>query len=166
MTSPPYPPVTNSAYSRSFVLSMIGLTFLMFFCAAGFIAYRWLITTEPSALLIVQAPNLLSGAKISVRSVEDSTSRTAIVGERNYFSVPFYLDPGSYTIQITLDDKDIYKADFTLRHFEHQAPEHHRLIASRRFSSAMGIADCRVGIAERCWRRAQNSAIRNPDFAI
>ena len=96
----------------------VGLTIMLFFCAAGFIAYRWLITTEPSALLIVETPNLLSGAKIFVQSVEDSTSQTAIVGDRNYFTIPFHLDPGSYTIQITLGDKDVYKADFSLRHNE------------------------------------------------
>jgi hypothetical protein len=117
-TAQPPAPVPPSIYSRTFVLGSILLSILLFFCAASFIAYRWLITTEPSALLIVDANQLLQGATVSVKSTEEEDTKSQTVGVGNRFSVPFYLDPGTYTLSIRLRETNIYTGEFTLRHNE------------------------------------------------
>ena len=116
MTAPPQPFAPSlTALSRRFVVSMIVLAFLLFAAAASFIGYRWFTTAEPpNTVLLVEVPNLLDGGVITVKSTDIPQTYTATIGGSTGYSIPFHIEPGAYTVSITLRDREIYKTDFTL----------------------------------------------------
>jgi len=97
----PIAPQPHPDTTRRFVVSMIVLTIALFLLAVGMLAYRWLTTTEPTTLLVIEGSPALIGAEASVQGVDDKTPHKSIFGEGERFALPFYLDPGTYTIKIT-----------------------------------------------------------------
>ena len=83
-----------------FVGAMIVLTIIIFLIAVALLALQWLRTTEPAAELLIYGNQALTGAKASVRSVDESTPYTSVFGSGGRFTLPFYLDPGSYIVQV------------------------------------------------------------------
>ena len=113
-TTPTAPPPAVDPSGR-FVVSMIVLTILLFLLAVGMLAYRWMVTTEPTALLVIDGSEALAGAEASVQAVEDKIDHKSIFGEGDRYSLPFYLDPGVYTVKITRNGEVLDQREVTLQ---------------------------------------------------
>jgi hypothetical protein len=90
-----------------FVGAMIVLTILIFFLAVGLLAFKWLHTNEPAAELLIFGSDTMAGAQASVRSVDETTPYTSTFGAGGRFTLPFYLDPGSYIVRVTAKEGDL-----------------------------------------------------------
>jgi hypothetical protein len=113
--SAPLSPAPAIDPSGRFVVSMIVLTVVLFLLAVGMLAYRWMITTEPTALLVIDGSEALSGAEASVTGVDDKVERKSVFGEGDRFSLPFYLDAGAYTVKITRNGEILDQREVTLQ---------------------------------------------------
>src|ERR1051326_1610030 len=95
---------------------MIVLAIAVFVISVSLLAYRWLVTTEPSCLLIVEGDASLTGAQVSVESLDLLQNQKGMIGEGDRFNHSFYLDPGSYTVHVTLSGTKVFPdSDITLR---------------------------------------------------
>ena len=104
----------ESAVTRRFVILMITLAIVLFLVAVALIAYRWLITSEPTTELIIEGNEALAGAEASVKEVNESTGHQAKFGEGGRLAIPFYLDPGAYIVRVTRDGEVLYQAEQTV----------------------------------------------------
>ncbi|HEX8523089.1 MAG TPA: hypothetical protein VF669_12600 [Tepidisphaeraceae bacterium] len=117
MTEPTTPPAESGlAASPRFVRFSILLTLLLFMATVALIGYRWMVTNEPSAILIIDGSSALNGAEIEVQSLDEPTKFKVAFGEADRISMPFYLDPGAYLVRITRDGQLLMDArEITLR---------------------------------------------------
>jgi hypothetical protein len=110
-------PLTTSAEAppprRALVLLMILATAALFVGLFAVLYFKWAGAQEPSSALVVTTTPAFNGAEIVVEGVALPKAYRVRVDARRK-SIPFYLDRGSYTLRITLDDQPIYSYDFIL----------------------------------------------------
>src|SRR3954453_13699695 len=104
MTEPSTPPARPAhpahAERKFLVLVAMFLAGCLFVGTAGLLYYRWWTSTEPSTAVIVTAGENLRGAEGTVEGLGLSKPHRAILGERERFALPFFLDPGIYTVRL------------------------------------------------------------------
>jgi hypothetical protein len=115
-TAPPTAPAEASPPPprRALVLLMILTTAALFVGLFAVLYLKWAGAQEPSSALVVTATPAFDGAEIVVEGVALPKPYRVRVDARRRKSIPFYLDRGSYTLRITLDDQPIYSYDFIL----------------------------------------------------
>lgn len=116
--SPPSTPETRHAGHlgdrRTFVLVMIAIAILLFVATEGLLYYRWATMNEPTCILIIDAAEPLRGAVVSVDGVMLAAAHKVVIGDHDRFAIPFYLEPGRYTIKIKMNDTDLFHAEVDL----------------------------------------------------
>lgn len=93
--------------SPRFVRFSIFLASLLFFTAAAVIGWRWFNTNPPSMELIIDGSNNLDGAEVEVESADEPMHAKAVFGEGERYSLPFYVEPGAYTIKVTRNGEEL-----------------------------------------------------------
>ncbi len=106
--------LSSTEASGRLVAFFIVLTFILFFAAASVIAYHWFTTSEPNSVLIIQASHPLAGARVQVKGIDFPVEYDSVIGEGDRYTLPFYLDAGSYTLRITKDDKTLIDREINL----------------------------------------------------
>jgi hypothetical protein len=96
---------------RAFVRVWIALAVIFFLGALLMIAYRWMVTEEPSSVLIIDASPALKGAEAQVKRADQLEPYKSTFGDELGFSLPFYLDPGTYEVRIMMNGEKIAQAD-------------------------------------------------------
>ena len=107
MNEPSAPPPTSpppQPERRNFIRTMIVMAALLFIANEALLYYRWVTMSEPSCVLIIDAGPSLSGAEITVDSVELSRPLRATIGVNERFSIPFYLNAGDYTVKVKVKE--------------------------------------------------------------
>ena len=99
---------------RSFVLTMIAMAVLLFVATEALLYFRWATMTEPTCLLIVDAGEPTRGAQIEVDGVMLSQPHKVVIGDHDRYSIPFYLEPGQYTVKILMNDEPFFHTDVQL----------------------------------------------------
>ncbi len=97
------------------VLFMILATAVLFIALFAVLYFRWARSQEPSSVMIVEATPAFDGAEIVVDGIALPAPYRVTVGTRASREIPFYLDRGSYTLQVMQGEKTIYAADFPLQ---------------------------------------------------
>jgi hypothetical protein len=111
---PADPPKPRDRGDRGpFVISMIGLAALLFVCTEGLLYYRWATMIEPTHVLIVETSELLKGAEITVSGVTIQPYKVT-VGAGGRYAIPFYVEPGHYSIKVTQNDQSLFEAEVDL----------------------------------------------------
>jgi hypothetical protein len=90
------------------------LAVLLFVATEGLLYYRWATTNEPTCVLVIDAGVPLRGAEIRVSGPRLPEPYTAIIGDKDRFSLPFYLEPDRYTVTITRDGKKLLEGQVEL----------------------------------------------------
>jgi hypothetical protein len=100
------PPVPAKRDRRTFVITMIALLFV---ATESLLYVRWATMTEPTAVLVVQCGEQLRGAEITVDGVTVPLPQPYkfVVGTGGRYSIPFFLEPGQYTVKITQNDQTL-----------------------------------------------------------
>ena len=109
-------PTTPSPSGRQArVIFMIGCAIALFIFAAAVLYVRWASMTEPTCVIVVDATPALRDAKVKVDGVTlINGALTATIGSDNRYSIPFYLDAGEYTVEVTLSDRLLYRKKVAL----------------------------------------------------
>ncbi len=106
---PPLPPPR-----RPLVGVMIGLTVLLFVVTSGLLYYRWITMVEPTCVLIVETSPQLRGAEVRVDGVQLTRPHTVVMGSGERFAIPFYLEPGDYSVRITMHGVTLLESEVHL----------------------------------------------------
>jgi hypothetical protein len=110
----PDAPAEGRKDRRLFVSLMILTTVLIFIAAEGLLFYRWATITEPSSILEVIGSDDLRGAEVSVSGLGLLQPHRAVIGQGERLALPFYLDPGSYTVSVEMNGQTIYQVELAL----------------------------------------------------
>ena len=87
----------------------IAAAIVLFMLTTAILYYRWATMTEPSCVLVVQTSPALRDAIVKVDGPSlISGALKATVGASGRYTIPFYLDPGEYTVDIILNDEPQY----------------------------------------------------------
>jgi len=97
----------------------IALASIVFVAAAGLLYVRWATMHEPTCIFIVQAPNSMRGAEVTVDGVKLLRPHTTMIGAGERFAIPFYLDYGTYSVRISMNDATLFERELT---FDHDKP--------------------------------------------
>jgi hypothetical protein len=111
---------------RTFVLLMIVVTALLFAGMLSLLFYRWASLREPSSVIVVEGTPRFKGVEVTVEGVALDAPYTATFSPDREYQLPFYLEPGVYTIRLTLDGKTLLETDFQMGRREGK-----RLVLSR-----------------------------------
>jgi hypothetical protein len=87
---------------------MIALTVLLFIVTSGLLYYRWVTMVEPTCVLIVETAPSLRGAEVQVDGLTLPKPHKVIIGSGERFALPFYLEPGEYSVQVTMAGNTLY----------------------------------------------------------
>jgi hypothetical protein len=90
---------------------MIAAAWVVFLAAAAVLYWQWASTNEPNCVIVIDAAPPLKGARIVVDSDLLVHPLKATVGESDRYSLPFYVDPGRYTIKITMQGDVLYESE-------------------------------------------------------
>jgi hypothetical protein len=90
---------------------MIAAAWLLFLAAAAVLYWHWASTNEPNCVIVIDAAPPLKGAQIVVDSDLLVHPLKAKVGDNDRYSLPFYVDPGRYTIRITLHGDVLHETE-------------------------------------------------------
>jgi hypothetical protein len=96
----------------SFVRVMTAVIIALVLAAMTTIFWRSFILHEPSSAVIVVGDQTLDGAEIVVHG--GTHDLIASLDADNGFSTPILLDPGRYSMEVTLGNHVIMKTDFTV----------------------------------------------------
>jgi hypothetical protein len=104
----------GASVGRAFVRLWIAVAVLIFLGAIALIAYRWLVTEEPSSVLILDGSPALRGAEAQVQRPDQLEPFKSVFGDPVGFSLPFYLDPGTYQVRVMMNGEQIFQTEVTL----------------------------------------------------
>jgi hypothetical protein len=102
------------AERRSFVVTMIAMAVLLFVATEALLYFRWATMTEPTCLLIIDTAEPARGAEIEVDGVMLSQPHKVVLGDHDRFSIPFYLEPGQYTVKLLMNNEPFFHTDVQL----------------------------------------------------
>jgi len=103
---------------RRWVPTMIALAVLLFLATEALLYYRWATMNEPTCVLIVDGAAPLRGAQVTVNAPRLPKPYTATLGEGERFTLPFYLEPDTYTVTLTLRGTTLYERQVELTNRE------------------------------------------------
>lgn len=93
----------------------ITLAALLFVGTAGLLYLRWATMSEPRCVLIVDASVALRGAAVTVDGVGLPQPHVGTIGVGERFSLPFYLNYGTYSVAVAMPDQEPFvSAEVTL----------------------------------------------------
>jgi hypothetical protein len=101
-------PLPADAPRRALVLFFILATAAIFVTLFAVLYYRWSGAEEPSSVIVVATTPAFEGAEITVTGGTLPKPYVVKVPDRSSRSLPFYVDPGVYTITVSRDGKTIY----------------------------------------------------------
>jgi hypothetical protein len=103
--SPPDPsPAEHSTHDRRmFIGTMIALATVLFLITSGVLYVRWATMNEPNCVIVIKASPSLKGAEVTVDNIMFTQPLKVTIGEKDRYSIPFYVDPGDYDVTIRLD---------------------------------------------------------------
>lgn len=111
----PEPLDSVPAPRKSRIMIPIAAAIVLFLLTTSILYYRWATMTEPSCVLVIQTSQAMRDAKIKVDGLSlIGGPLKATVGESGRYAIPFYLDPGEYTVDITFNDERQYHGKVTL----------------------------------------------------
>ena len=96
------------------VTVLIAAASLLFLLTATVLYYHWATTRDPSGVIIVNAGEQLRGAEVIVDGPLLSEPLKGTVGDKNRFSLPFYVDAGTYSISIRFGEQMLYDRDISV----------------------------------------------------
>ena len=106
------PPETSHPRERRLAVGIgIALAALVFVAAAGLLYLRWATMREPTCIFIVEASPSLRGAEVTVDGVKLVRAHKSTIGAGERFSIPFYLDYGTYSVRVTMNDAVVFESD-------------------------------------------------------
>jgi hypothetical protein len=95
---------------------MIVCAIVLFLVTSAILFVRWAKMTEPTSVLVIDASPAWRDAKIKVDGVTlIGGALTATIGSDDRYSIPFFLDPGEYTVEVTLNDELQYQRKIRLQ---------------------------------------------------
>ena len=99
---------------RAFVLAAIAAAFVLFLLAEGILYWRWATVNEPTCVLIVEASAALRGAEVTVDSPGLTTPHKVTIGAGGRYAIPFYVQHGTYSVEVKLGDTEVYRSEVAL----------------------------------------------------
>jgi hypothetical protein len=94
---------------------MIAIAALLFIANETLLYYRWATMIEPTCVIVVDAGTQLKGATIEVKGVL-TEPRKVTIGEGDRYTIPIYVEPGEYTLQVTQNDEKLLEVPVTFNH--------------------------------------------------
>lgn len=110
-TSSPSPPPRNGRQGR--IYFYITAAAVLFLITEALLYYRWSTMTEPSCVLVIDASPTLKDVQITVTGALTPPLK-ATIGESDRYAIPFYLDPGTYEVKLSLQDDQFFESRVTL----------------------------------------------------
>ena len=113
-SSQPFDPASahhGNQARRPFIVAMILIAGLLFIATEVLLYYRWATMTEPTCVLIVETAGPLKGAQVVVDGIMLAQPHKVTVGEKDRYSLPFYVEPGRYTVKVTQNDQVLFERD-------------------------------------------------------
>lgn len=114
MPNPSESPVVKRHERGPFVVCMIALAFILFVAAEVLLYYRWATVTEPTCVLIIDAAEPLKGWDLIVDGFTLAAPYKTTIGAGGRYALPFYVEPGEYTVKIQRDGEMIYREKIPL----------------------------------------------------
>jgi hypothetical protein len=99
---------------RPFIFTMIAIAGLLFVATEALLYYRWATMSEPNSVLLVNAGAALKDAEISVDSIELAKPLRATVGVNDRYSIPFYVNPGTYDVRLKMAGEEQFHGSITV----------------------------------------------------
>jgi len=99
---------------RRWVPLLITLAVVLFVATESLLYYRWATMNEPTCVLIVDTAPPVRGAEVAVNSPRLHKPYTAIAGEGDRFSLPFYLEPDRYTVTVSFAGSKLFEGQVEL----------------------------------------------------
>ena len=101
---------------KPFVISMIALAVLLFASTEVLLYYRWATMIEPTCLLIIDLGEPMRGGQIIVDGITlaGRGPHKIVVGDHDRFSIPFYLEPGRYTVKVMMNQDVLFQTEVEL----------------------------------------------------
>ena len=93
---------------------MILAAVALFIVTQGLLYFRWATMREPSCVLIVETGDPLRGGEIEVTGPWSRQPYTVEIGSGGRYSLPFYLEPGRYTVRVRQHGQTLFEGDVTL----------------------------------------------------
>jgi hypothetical protein len=87
---------------------MILIAVLLFVATEILLYYRWATMIEPTCVLVLYTGPQLKGAQVVVDGVLLPQPHKLIVGEGDRYALPFYVEPGLYTIKVKQNDQIVF----------------------------------------------------------
>ena len=110
-TSSPPPPQSSGRQARIYFYILAAA--VLFLIAEALLYYRWSTMTEPSCVLVIDASPTLKDVQIIVSGALTSPLK-ATIGESDRYAIPFYLDPGTYEVKLSLHDDQFFESRVSL----------------------------------------------------
>jgi hypothetical protein len=106
---------TVTTERKIFVRLAMAAAGLVFVLTAGILYYRWASTVEPTTMVVVIGDESLRGVEVIVEGLGITQPYHAVFGERERFILPFYLDPGSYTVRVLRGDRVLFEKNVVVQ---------------------------------------------------
>lgn len=112
--APPSPP-PPAPERRVAVRAAIVVACAMFAAAGGLLYYRWVTMHEPNCVLVVETSPQLRGGQVIVDGVGLTAPHKAEIGVSDRYVLPFYLNPGEYTVRVDVDHETVVTTPVAMR---------------------------------------------------
>jgi hypothetical protein len=97
------PPPQAGAARHLRVFIFIAAAAILFLITEALLYYRWSTTAEPSCVLVIDASPALKDVEITVSGALTPPLK-ATIGQSDRYAIPFYVEPGTYEVKLTLQD--------------------------------------------------------------
>lgn len=110
-SSPEHPQTTER---HTMVIAIIVCAVLLFLGTAGLLYFRWATMIEPTCVLVVDGGPKLRGAEVFVDGLGLPQPHKSTIGIGDRLALPFFLEPGQYTVRVTMNGNELLKTDVIL----------------------------------------------------
>ena len=109
------PPAHSHTTERhTLVIAIICCAVMLFLGTAGLLYYRWATMIEPTCVLVVDGGPRLRGAEVSVDGLGLAQPHKSTIGVGDRLALPFFLEPGQYTVRVTMNGNDLLETEVIL----------------------------------------------------
>lgn len=108
------PPMKTDVGRGIAVHLFITLAAALFLGTVAVLFYRWVSVSEPRSMIVVQGNASLEGAKVKVSGLGLVKPLETTIHGKERFLAPVFLEPGGYTLLVTLDGREIFEENFEI----------------------------------------------------
>lgn len=99
---------------RASVIVGIVAAVCVFLAMVAFLLYRSVTKPEPSRVALVQGSEAWLGGEVIIGGGKLTAPITAVIEASGRYSIPFFLDPGDYTMRVRMGGVEVFRDTFSL----------------------------------------------------